>query len=506
MEVRVFSTAPNQTSTNQPLENEYVFEGFFVAVVAIPRAMSEPIQHDEAIEIEAPASFEDVYAVSTGLVRAVKAALEDNQNAEVRGLLLPLRPADIADLFVVLGRNNRHRLAMVLGDDLDLDTLIDLEGSVLADLLAVMSPHVVAQAIPELDTDEAVHLLGEMDEERREQVLAQVPAPDRAAVLEGLSFPEDSAGRLMQRDLIAVPAYWSVGQVIDYCRDTVELPDEFYEIFVIDPRHRPIGQVALNRLMRTRRPVLMREIMGQEATTILVDMDQEEVAFLFQQYRFASAPVIDAAGRLVGVITFDDAAAVLEEEAEEDLMRLSGVSSETDLLDTALRTTRTRASWLLLNLGTAILASLVIALFDATIEQIVALAVLMPIVASMGGNAGTQTLTVAVRALATRELTAANAMRIVGKELVVGTLNGILFAVLVGVVAAFWFSAPTLGVVIAVAMVINMVVAGLAGTLIPLGLARAGIDPAVAATVFLTAVTDVVGFFVFLGLAALFLL
>jgi magnesium transporter len=246
--------------------------------------------------------------------------------------------------------------------------------------------------------------------------------------------------------------------------------------------------------------------MEAEATTIPVDMDQEEVAFLFQQYRLTSAPVVDAVGRLVGVITFDDAAAVLEEEAEEDLMRLSGVSSETDLLDTALRTTRTRASWLLLNLGTAILASLVIAMFEATIEQIVALAILMPIVASMGGNAGTQTLTVAVRALATRELTAANSMRIVGKEIVVGALNGLLFALLVGLVAAWWFDAPTLGIVIAVAMVINMVVAGLAGTLIPLGLNRAGIDPAVAATVFLTAVTDVVGFFVFLALAALFLL
>ncbi|MFP6746852.1 MAG: magnesium transporter [Alphaproteobacteria bacterium] len=465
--------------------------------------MSELNQVDER---EAPTSFEDVYAVNTELVRAVEGALADNHEARIRDLLEPLRPADIADLVVVLGREDRRRLVLALGDDLDVDTLIDLDGTVLADLLAVMSPQAVARAIPELDTDEAVHLLEEMGEGRREQVLARVPAPDRAAVLEGLSFPEDSAGRLMQRDLIAVPAYWSVGQVIDYCRDTDDLPDEFYEIFVIDPRHRPIGKVALNRLMRTRRPVLLREIMADESTTIPIDMDQEEVAFLFQQYRLASAPVIDGAGRLVGVITFDDAATVLEEEAEEDLMRLSGVSSETDLSDTALRTTRTRAGWLVLNLCTAILASMVIALFDATIEQIVALAVLMPIVASMGGNAGTQSLTVAVRALATHELTAANALRIVGKELLVGALNGVLFAVLVGLVAAFWFAQPALGVVIAVAMMINLVVAGLAGTLIPLGLDRAGIDPAIAATVLLTTITDVVGFFVFLGLAALFLL
>ncbi|MBL6953060.1 MAG: magnesium transporter [Alphaproteobacteria bacterium] len=468
--------------------------------------MSEQSRDNGPENSGTPTSFEDVYAVNTELVRTVEAALESENSKAVRELLAPLRPAEVAHLVVVLGREDRRRLVVTLGDELDVDTLIDLEGPVLADLLVVMSPHAVARAIPELDTDEAVHLLEEMDDARRDQVLSRVPAPDRAAVLAGLSFPEDSAGRLMQRDLIAVPAYWTVGQVIDYCRDTVDLPDEFYEIFVIDPRYRPIGQVSLNRLMRTRRPVLMREIMETEATTIPVDMDQEEVAFLFQQYRLASAPVIDAAGRLVGVITFDDAAAVLEEEAEEDLMRLSGVSSETDFLDTALRTTRTRATWLLLNLGTAILASLVIALFEATIEQIVALAVLMPIVASMGGNAGTQTLTVAVRALATRELTAANAMRIVGKEVVVGSLNGVVFAILVGLVAAFWFSTPALGVVIAVAMIVNMVAAGLAGTLIPLGLARVGIDPAVAATVFLTAVTDVIGFFVFLGLAALFLL
>jgi len=465
--------------------------------------MSEQISQNKN---EAPTSFDDVYAINTELVRAVEAALEDGRSTDLHGLLEPLLSADFADLMVVLSRENRHRLLVALGDNLDPEALIDLEGSILEDLLEAISPHAVARAISELDTDEAVHLLEEMDDNKREQVLSNVPAPNRAAVLEGLSFPEDSAGRLMQRDLIAVPAYWSVGQVFDYCRETQNLPDEFYEIFVIDPQHRPIGRVALNRLMRTRRPVLMQEIMEARATTISVDLDQEEVAFLFQQYRLASAPVVDGAGRLVGVITFDDAAAVQEEEAEEDFMRLSGVSSETDLSDTALRTTRTRARWLLVNLGTAILASMVIALFDATIEQIVALAVLMPIVASMGGNAGTQTLTVAVRALATRELTAANALRVVGKEFVVGGLNGVLFAILVGVVAAIWFSAPTLGIVIASAMVINMLVAGLAGTLIPLGLQRASIDPAVSATVFLTTITDVVGFFVFLGLAALFLL
>ncbi|MFP6772840.1 MAG: magnesium transporter, partial [Alphaproteobacteria bacterium] len=451
--------------------------------------MSEQSPEDA---IEAPTSFEDVYGVNTELVRAVEAALEEDLREDVRALLEPLRPADIADLVVVLGREDRRRLVVTLGDDLDPETLTDLEGPVLAELLVAMSPHTVARAIAELDTDEAVHLLEEMAEARREQVLANVPAPDRAAVMEGLSFPEDSAGRLMQRDLIAVPAYWSVGQVIDYCRETEDLPDEFYEIFVIDPRHRPIGQVALNRLMRTRRPVLLREIMEAEATAIPVDMDQEEVAFLFQQYRLASAPVIDGGGRLVGVITFDDAAAVLEEEAEEDLMRLSGVSSETDLSDTALRTTRTRAGWLLVNLATAILASMVIALFDATIEQIVALAVLMPIVASMGGNAGTQTLTVAMRALATKELNRANAARVLSKEVLVGVFNGMLFSGLVGVVAWGWSGDVAIGAVMAAAMIITMVVAGLVGIAIPLGLARTGVDPAIASGVILTTVTDVV--------------
>lgn len=449
---------------------------------------------------------EDVFAVSTELVRAVEAAVAEARGDDLRGLVAELHAADLADLLTVLKRDDRRDLVGVLGDDLDPDVLIELEGQVLVDILETMAPRALALAIPELETDEAVYLLENLEEDKRERVLTLVPAPDRAAMIEGLTFPEDSAGRLMQRDFIAVPAYWTVGQVIDYCRETEDLPDEFYSIYVIDPRFRPIGHVPLNRVMRTKRPVLMREILDEDGTPIPVEMDQEEVAYLFQQYRLASAPVTDSNGRLVGVITFDDAAEVLEDEAEEDMMRLSGVASETDLLDPVLRTTRTRATWLLVNLATAILASVVIALFEGTIEQIVALAVLMPIVASMGGNAGTQTLTVAVRAMATRDLTATNAMRIVGKEVTVGGINGVVFAVLMGLVAGFWFSSPGIGLVIAAAMVVNLLVAGLSGVLIPLGLQRAGVDPAVAASVFLTTVTDVIGFFAFLGLAAMFLL
>lgn len=457
-------------------------------------------------QTEIDGGTEEVYAVNPELVRSIDRALADGKEDEAREALLELRPGDAADVFEALPRDDRVRLVEALGEDLDPDVLTEVDGTVLQDILDAVGPQALAEDVQELDSDDAVYVLEHLEEPERDAVLRHVPAPDRAAVLEGLSFPEDSAGRLMQRDLIAVPAYWTVGQVIDYCRETDDLPDDFYEIFVIDPRFQPIGHVSLNRIMRTKRPVLMREIMEEDSTVISVDMDQEEVAFLFMQYRLSSAPVVDDSGRLVGAITFDDVAEVIEDETEEDMMRLSGVKGESDLFETAARTARSRSTWLFVNLITAILASVVIGFFDGTIEQVVALAILMPIVASMGGNAGTQTLTVAVRALATRELTAANAMRIVGKEVVVGGINGILFALLMGAVAAVWFSSPGIGMVIAAAMVVNMLIAGLAGMLIPIGLSRAGIDPAISATVFLTTVTDVVGFLAFLGLAALFLL
>ncbi len=449
---------------------------------------------------------EDPFAVSAELVRAVVAALDTGDRERVRVLVGELHTADLADLIDVLPRDERDALVSCLSDELIPEVLFELEESVLAEVLDELPTDSIANAIAALETDEAIYVVENLEEERRDAVLRAVPAPDRAAVVEGLAYPEDSAGRLMQTDLIAVPAYWTVGQVIDYCRDTDDLPDEFYEIFVIDPRHRPVGHVPLNRVLRTRRPVLIRDIMDEETRLIAAETDQEEVGLLFQQYRMTSAPVIDETGRLIGVITFDDATEVVEEEAEEDLLRLGGVTSDIDLYDTTFRTARTRSTWLLVNLATAILASLVIAIFDATIQQIVALAVLMPIVASMGGNAGTQTLTVAVRALATRELTAANAARTVWKEVRVGALNGVLFAVLMGLIAWAWFADPALGAVIAVAMIFNLLVAGLAGALVPLSLDRLGIDPAIAASVFLTTVTDVVGFFAFLGLAQLVLL
>jgi len=309
----------------------------------------------------------------------------------------------------------------------------------------------------------------------------------------------------MQREVVVVPSAWTIGETIDYMRAAEDLPDDFYDLYIVNPKHHPIGFIPLSRALRTRRPVRLTEIMNTDMKTVPLDMDQEEVAYLFRQYGLVSAPVVDDAGRLVGVITVDDIVHVIGEEVEEDIMKLAGVQ-EGDLYSAMLDTTRSRFPWLVVNLATAVAASLVIGLFEGTIQQVVALAVLMPIVASMGGNAGTQTLTVAVRAIAMKDLTEATARRFVGKEILVGAVNGILFAALTGIVAWLWFGQPAIGLVIAAAMVVNMIVAGLSGTLIPLGLERLGVDPAIASSVFLTTVTDIVGFFAFLGLAAAVLL
>jgi magnesium transporter len=357
-----------------------------------------------------------------------------------------------------------------------------------------------------LDSDDAVQVIEELDEDEQKQLLEAIPAGERTLIEASLAYPEDSAGRLMQRELVAVPTYWTVGETIDFMRRSAEraddaMPDIFYDIFVVDPTHKPVGSIPLSRLLRTTRPIPVTDIMESEMKLIPAVMDQEEVAFLFRRRDLVSAPVVDDGGRLVGAITVDDVVDVIDEEHEEDIMRLGGVS-EDDLYDAAVKTTRSRFLWLLVNLCTAILASVVIGYFEGTIDQIVALAVLMPIVASMGGNAGTQTMTVAVRALAMKELTPTNAMRVIGKELLVGGINGVLFALLTGAVAWFWFGSAIIGLVIALAMIVNLVVAGLAGTTIPLMLERSGIDPAVASSVLLTTITDVVGFAAFLGLAA----
>lgn len=442
--------------------------------------------------------------LSPAFVRAVVDAIDRADRPQVRSLVLELRPADLAELLELVRQDERHALVEMLGSDLNPETLHELDESVRDDVMEMLDPSVIASAVAEMDSDDAVYLLEDMDAHDQREILEQLPATDRAVLEKSLEYPEYSAGRLMQRELVAVPPFWDIGQTIDYLREAEQLPDEFYEIFVVDPGYKPVGTVPLSRIMRTKRPVKMSEVMEEEQTLIPVAMDQEDVALLFSKYDLISAAVVDEDERLVGVITVDDIVEVITEEATEDIRRLGGVGEEA-ISDTVIQTTRSRFSWLFLNLLTAILASAVIGLFDGTISQMVALAVLMPIVASMGGNAGTQTMTVAVRALATKDLVPFNASRIVTREVMVGFLNGIMFALLMGVIGGVWFENPALGMIIAAAMIINLVAAGLAGILIPIGLDKLGVDPAVSSAVFLTTVTDVVGFFAFLGLAALFL-
>ncbi len=437
-------------------------------------------------------------------LHAVIDALETEDTTLARELTIDLHEADLADLLQVLRQDDRAALIGALGEDFKAAALPELDEAVRDQVLEEMPPEQVAEALQELDSDEAVYLLEDLDRKDREDILSKLPYFERIALQRSLEYPEDSAGRIMQTDLIAVPPFWSVGQTIDYMREADDLPERFYEVFVVDPAYHLIGCVALNKILRSKRPTEMETIVDEEMHPIPVSVDQEEVARLFERYNLNSAPVIDKDDRLVGVITADDIVEVLQEEASEDILAMGGVGGES-VVDSVWETTRLRFTWLVANLLTAIAASIVISFFEATIEQMVALAVLMPIVASMGGNAGTQTMTVAVRALATQDLGPANAMRIVGRECAVGLLNGVLFAVIMALIAYFWFGSDGLGLVIGVAMVVNLFAAALAGILIPLGLDALDLDPAIASGVFVTTVTDVVGFFAFLGLAALWL-
>ncbi|GAB4118941.1 MAG: magnesium transporter [Rhodothalassiaceae bacterium] len=440
-------------------------------------------------------------------IRAVREAVEAGDADSATSLLSDLHDADIADLFEVLPSEERRELARLVVDRIEPTFLSELEGAAFDDVIEEMSPKVIAEAVRELDTDDAVYVLEDLDTEAQQEVLHALTREDRIAVEEGLAYPEESAGRLMQRELIAAPEFWTVGQAIDWLRsqDEEALPSDFYELIVVDPAYRPVGTIPLSHVLRTRRDVKLSEIMKRDPYLVHVATDQEDVARQFSKYHLISAGVVNDNGRLVGVITVDDIVDVINAEAQEDILALAGVS-EGDVNISIAEVTKTRFVWLLVNLGTAILASLVIGLFDATIEEMVALAVLMPIVASMGGNAGTQTMAVAVRAIAKRELAPANALRIVGKELTVAAINGVLLALVVALVAIGWFGDPLLAVVLGIAMVINILAAGLSGIVIPMLLERFGIDPAVASSVFVTTITDVVGFFAFLGLAAVILL
>ena len=446
------------------------------------------------------------YGVDEALVRACDAAVADGRMEEVESLISGLHVSDLADLLEELVGENRRKLLDHVRDHLDPELLTHMDDVVREDVLEILEPEEVAAVLSELDTDDALDVFEDIPEADQKGVLLQLSPSDRALLEQAMTYPEDSAGRLMQRELVTVPKDWSVGNTIDYLRNrAASLPRDFYEIYAVDEERIPVGTIPLSRLMRNQRDVRIDDIMLTELRSAYVEMDQEEVALMFTQYALVSAPVVNENGQLVGVITADDVVHVIQEEAEEDFLRLGGVQ-EDDFYEAVFETTRARFSWLLVNLGTAIVASLVISLFDAAIERVVALAVLMPIVASMGGNAGTQTLTVAVRALAMKELTPTNAARIVGKEVIVGGINGILFACLVGLVTWAWFGDAAIGIVIGAAMIVNMLIAGFAGVTIPIVLQKMKVDPADGSAVILTTITDVVGFMAFLGLAAIVLL
>ncbi|MBF87722.1 MAG: magnesium transporter [Pelagibacterales bacterium] len=435
--------------------------------------------------------------------------IRDNIRSEniefLKNNVLNLHHADIADIFEILSEEDRKLLAVCLENSLPAEVLASIDEQVLSEILDNYKPGILGDLIGKLDTDEAVYVIENIDIDRREALIKQIPSAERKLIRQALEFPEMSAGRLMQRDYVAVPKYWNVGQVIDYLRGSVKVPDQFYSIFIVDPKHVPVGTVPLHRIMRNKRNIVLTDIMIDDPVVVKVNTDQEDIAYLFEKYDLTSAPVVNARNRLIGMITVDDVVEVIQEEAEEDMLKLAGVSGDTDLYMAAWKTARSRFSWLFINLLTAILASISIGFFEGTIKQIVALAVLMPIVASMGGNAGTQTLTVAVRAIATRELNPSNSLRVFGKEILVGLINGIVFAVIVGLVAALWFGEHGLGIVIALAMMFNLLVAGFFGASIPIMLQKLKVDPALGASILLTTVTDVVGFFVFLGLAQLML-
>jgi len=448
---------------------------------------------------------EGEYALERDLFARLYDALADEDAARIAELLEPLHPADVADLFEQIGPARlRELLGLWRSEDMG-EVLSELDEGLREDVIEALAPDALAEAVRDLESDDVVDLVEDLDEDQQDAILQVLEGPDRVAVQQSLQYPETSAGRLMQRELVMAPEHWSVGQAIDHIRATEDLPDQFYHIILVDPRLKPTGFVTLGRMLGAGRDTQLADITEDSFRTIPVMQDEAEVAYAFNQYHLISAPVVDEEDRLVGVITIDDAMVVLDEEHHEDILRLAGVGDES-VSDTTWEITKQRFPWLGVNLMTAITASLVISLFEEVIAQAVALAVLMPIVASMGGNAGTQSLTVAVRAIATKDLTGSNAWRVLRREVSASLLNGMAFAVLMGLVSLIWFGTPQLAWIIGAAMIINLAVAGFAGLLVPLGLEKIGVDPALASGTFVTTVTDVVGFFAFLGLASAILL
>ena len=462
---------------------------------------SENIAPPELDEAPANTVTDEESRLRPEFVERVLDAVEDGDVEAARALVEPLHPADVADLIELAARDEREGLVRALAGIVDADVLAEMNEHVREGLLDELEPQQVADIAAQLETDDAVALIEDLDEDEQQAVLERMEPDDRAAVEEALSYPEESAGRMMQRDVCAVPEHWKVGQVIDYLRSTADLPTDFWEVFVVNPSHHPVGTTKLSTILRTPRGHPVRDIMIEEQTLIPVDMDQEDVAYRFQKYTLVSAAVVDNANRLVGMITVDDIVHIIQEEAGEDVLLLSGVGDEGDINEPVTESYRSRVRWLIANLLTALVAAFVIRQFEHSIERLAILAVLMPIVAGVGGNAGTQTLAVTVRAIATNQLTGSNRWRAVGREIRVALLNGLTIAVLIGVGVTLVLGSAPLGGVIAAAMLINIIIAGFAGVLVPLALERAGTDPAVASSVFVTMITDSMGFLLFLGLA-----
>ena len=439
--------------------------------------------------------------ITTEIVNEIITQIEKCNDKEINLIISNMHPADTADLLETLSEENRKYAIKALGKNFPADTLASMNVPILISVIDLFETAHLVSLLSKLDTDDITYVLETCEEEFRKNILSGMSKDLQKLIKKALNYNEDSAGRIMQTDYVSIPVNWRIGQVVDYLRMSKRIPEQFYALFAVDSRHIPVGTVPLYRAMRNQRNVLIKDIMTMNPKIVKVTDKRQDIAFLFDQYELTSAPVVDTRGRLIGMITIDDVVDLIREKADEDILKLGGVSAEGDLYLAAFKTARNRFGWLAINLITAILASISIAIFETTIDKIVSLAILMPIVASMGGNAGTQTLTVAVRAMATRELTSANAFRIFGKEILVGAYNGFFFAILIGIITGTWFQDYLLGFIIAFAMLFNLILAGTFGAAIPIVLAHFKIDPAVSATVILTTITDILGFVIFLGLA-----
>jgi magnesium transporter len=451
-------------------------------------------------ELEAVGIRDEEGVLDPAFVDRVSDAIKTHDGETLRRLVSDLHEADLGGVLQALDPDERDQLVRLMGNDFDWVALTEVDDSVRSEILESIPNEQIAEAVRELDSDDAVEIISDLDAEDREEVLAGLPLAERIALERRLDYPEDSAGRRMTTHFIAVPPFWTVGQTIDFMREEPRLPEEFTEVYVVDPKFHFLGTVPLDRLLRSKRPTRIEEIISEAKHSVEATDDQEDVARLFERYNLLSVGVVDEAERLVGVITIDDIVDIIEEEADEDIKRLAGVGDE-EISEGVFSIVRLRTSWLLVNLVTAFLSASVISLFAATIERIAILAMLFPIVAGLGGNAGTQTLTVTVRALATQQLNPGNTWRLIGREALVGICNGLVLGCITGILVGFIFSRPELGLVIAGGMLANQSVAALVGIIIPLALDRLGTDPAIASSIFVTAMTDATGFFAFLGLA-----